>query len=52
MLNFQAATGEEIPDQIMVTTRQQGWKFMSCSHCKELGQQASWLLIGCKKVDN
>ena len=24
----------------------QGWKLMSCSHCQELGQQASWLLIG------
>ena len=24
----------------------QGWKFMSCSHCQELVQQASWLLIG------
>ena len=21
----------------------QGGKFVSCSHCKELGQQASWL---------
>ena len=27
----------------------QGWKFMSCSHCQELGQQASWLLIGCSR---
>ena len=25
----------------------QGWKFMSWSHCQELCQQASWLLIGC-----
>ena len=24
----------------------QGWKFMSRSHCQELCQQASWLLIG------
>ena len=24
----------------------QGRKFMSCSHCQEFGQQASWLLIG------
>ena len=24
----------------------QGWKFMSCSQCQELGQQASWPLIG------
>ena len=29
-----------------------GWKFMSRSHCQELGQQASWLLIGCTRVDN
>ena len=27
----------------------QGWKFMSCSHCQELGQQANWLLIGCTR---
>ena len=26
---------------------EQGWKLMSCSHCQELCQQASWLLIGC-----
>ena len=30
----------------------QGWKFMSCSHCQELCQQASWLLIGCTRVNN
>ena len=24
----------------------QGWKFMSCSHCQELRQQANWLQIG------
>ena len=30
----------------------QGWKFMSYSHCQELGQQASWLLIGCTRVNN
>ena len=30
----------------------QEWKFMSCSHCKELCQQASWLLIGCPRVYN
>ena len=29
-----------------------GWKFMSCSHCQELGQQASWLVIGCTRVNN
>ena len=27
-------------------------KFMSCSQCQELGQQASWLLIGCTQVNN
>ena len=30
----------------------QGWKFMGCSHCQELCQQASWLLIGCTKVND
>ena len=30
----------------------QGWKSMSCSHCQELCQQASWLLIGCTRVNN
>ena len=29
-----------------------GWKFMSCSHCQELCQQASWLLIGCTRANN
>ena len=32
--------------------QQQGWKFLSCSQCEELGQQASWLLIGCTRVNN
>ena len=27
----------------------QGWKLLSCSHCQELGKQASWLLIGAKQ---
>ena len=30
----------------------QGWKFMSCCHCQELCQQASWLLIGCTRGNN
>ena len=30
----------------------QGWKFMSCSQCQDLGQQASWLLIGYTRVNN
>ena len=32
--------------------RQQGWEFMSCSHCQELGQLASWLLISYTRVNN
>ena len=32
--------------------REQGWKFMGCSHCQELGPQASWLLIGCTRMNN
>ena len=36
----------------LVTELLQGRKFMSCSHCQELCQQASWLLIGCMhKID-
>ena len=31
---------------------EQGWKFMSCCHCQELGQQAIWLLIGCTRLNN
>ena len=27
-------------------------KFMSCTHCQEWGQQASWLLIGYTRVNN
>ena len=30
----------------------QEWKLMSCSHCRELCQQKSWLLIGCTRVNN
>ena len=30
----------------------QGWKFMSWSLSRELCQQASWLLIGCTRVNN
>ena len=33
-----------------VIVRAQGWKFMSCNHCQELGQQAGWLLIDCTRV--
>ena len=29
-----------------------GWKFLGCSHCQALCQQASWLLIGCIRVNN
>ena len=30
----------------------QGWKCMSCSHCQEFCQQASWLLIGYTRVNS
>ena len=30
----------------------QEWKFMSCSHCEELCQRASWLLICYTRVNN
>ena len=30
----------------------QGWKLLSCCHCQELCQQASWPLIGSKRVNN
>ena len=30
----------------------QGRNFLSCSHCQKLRQQASWLLIGCTRVNN
>ena len=30
----------------------QGWKFMSGSHCQELCQQGSWLVIGWTRVKN
>ena len=30
----------------------QGRKLMSCSHCQELRQQASWLLIGYTRGNN
>ena len=33
-------------------TAVQGRKLLSCSHCKELCQQESWLLIGCTRVNN
>ena len=33
-------------------SRYQGWNFVSCSHCQELCQPASWLLIGCTIVNN
>ena len=30
----------------------QGWKFISCCHGQESGQQASWLLIGSARVNS
>ena len=38
--------------QLRLSQLNQGWKFMSCSQCQELCQQASWLLIGCTRVNN
>ena len=32
-------------------TDSQGWKFMCCSHSQDLCQHASWLLIGCTRVN-
>ena len=32
--------------------RAQGWKFMSCSHCQDLCQQVSWILIGYTSGNN
>ena len=29
-----------------------GWQLLSCSHCQELGQYASWLLIGYTRGNN
>ena len=40
------------PPEVLERIKAQGWKFMSCSHCQELGQQASRLLIGCTRVNN
>ena len=39
----------EVPEPTEVV---QGWKFMSCSNCQELGKQANLLLIGCTRVNN
>ena len=36
----------------MCGNKLQGWKLMSCSHCREFCQQASWLLIGYTRVNN
>ena len=41
------AMSTEFADRL---TTDQGWKFMSCSHCQDLCQQASLLLIGCTRV--
>ena len=38
--------GAQAQEPLLPVRYVQGWKFMSCSHCQELGQQASWLLIG------
>ena len=33
-----------LEDGLRALEADQGWKFVSYSHCQELGQQASWLL--------
>ena len=38
--------GAQAQEPLLPVRYVQGWKFMSSSHCQELGQQASWLLIG------
>ena len=42
----------EAPTTNKKKVSEQGWKFSSCCHCQEFGQQASWLLIGCTRVNN
>ena len=37
--------GSERLDEMHHIDDEEGRKFLSCSHCQELGQQASWLLI-------
>ena len=39
-------------DEIQKLGPLQGWKFISCSYCQELCQQASWPLIGCTRMNN
>ena len=50
----QAAPGAPGPQRVADAGERvrQGRKFMSCSHCQELCQQAGFLLIGCKSVNN
>ena len=45
LIKYLVTDGEQV-------SRDQGWIFFSCSHCQELCQQASWLLIGCTRVNN
>ena len=44
--------GSAVNQNVLQSFRQQGRKFMSCSYCQELCQQASWLLIGCIRIYN
>ena len=37
---------------VLLHLTHQGRKLMSCSHCQEMGQQASWLLIGYTRMKN
>ena len=43
---------ERDPGHHILDTLEQGWKFISCSQCQELGQPASCLLIGCTRVND
>ena len=45
-----AAYGHRQSARVSVPWPNQGWKLMSCSHCQEMDQQASWLLIGYTRV--
>ena len=51
IINYEDEGGGEDDMTAFDITPLQGWKFMSCSHCQEVGQQASWPLIGCTRVN-
>ena len=51
LIDMLAASRQELVDVIAAVQQMrtnQGWKFISCSHCQELGQDLlTWLRIGC-----